>query len=649
MLSFRHRRNKRREKPRSLGTSHAPHTNYPRVRHAPIAASAQREVVATAATELAGGLGAMLGWAVEREADPSLDSRTIRIDFADGAANRVELAAPAGDGFTIGGGGAHAIAIRSGSERGLIHAGADFLRRLGARFAPGVAPEYPRVDAARVLAVEPYCVEPAFARRAFVSDIMTWNYSFPDRLALHLRHDREFIPWMARRGINAFSFIRHAHDTRLRIDEIAPLFRAHGIAAEYGGHVLQVLLARERFEHEPELFPAADDGARSAGGNLCVSNPAAVDAVRDGALRYVEEYPENELLHIWGADVRAGAWCRCGQCRELPPQLQYMEVVNAIAHSLCERLGAKAPPVAYLAYHDTIEPHRGLRPLPNVWFEWAPRERCYSHAIDDPDCETNPRYFDTLKRYIELFEGRGHIFEYYADAILFGGLAFATPAIVARDLRAYRALGITSVTCLTFGAFSVLAYPANLETFVRCARDVSADPEVARDETAARRHPRCAPAMTAAYRAVERASRLVLDYADVMQPVMGPVRARRKRGELAQAGSAMREAVAAAETIARSGAEPLARAEQQLWQYTAEVLEALSDYLAAGDLAGPERTSAGERAVARASAAIEIVRGVDLELRGTWGAYDLEWIREMWLYTLRRGLERERPADQETL
>ncbi len=633
--------------PRSLGTSHAPHTKYPRVRHAPIAVDAHGEVVATAASEIAGGLGTMLGRAIEREADPSLDSLTLRIDFADGAVNRVELAVPAGDGFAIGRAGAHAVAIRSGSERGLIHAGADLLGRIGACFAPGVAPEYPRVDEARVLAIEPYRVEPAFARRAFVSDIMTWNYGFPDRLALHLRHDHEFIPWMARRGINAFSYIRHAHDTRLRIDEIAPLLRAHGIAAEYGGHVLQILLARERFEREPELFPAGEDGTRMARGNLCVSNPAAVDAVRDAALRYVQEYPENELLHIWGADVRAGAWCRCGQCRELPPQLQYMEVVNAIAQSLYEHRGAKSPPVAYLAYHDTIEPHRGLRPLPNVWFEWAPRERCYSHAIDDPDCETNPRYFDTLKRYIELFEGRGHIFEYYADAILFGGLAFATPAVVARDLRAYRALGITSVTCLTFGAFSVLAYPANLEAFVRLARDVSADSDAARDETAAQRHPRCARAMTAAYRAVERASRMVLDYADVMQPAMGLDRARRKRGELARAGAAMREAVSAAETIARSGTEPLARAEQQLWQYSAEVLEALSDYLAACELSGAERTSAGERAIARAAAAIEIVRGIDLELRGTWGAYDLEWIREFWLSGLRSRLENKRPADEE--
>ena len=116
-----------------------------------------------------------------------------------------------------------------------------------------------------------------------------------------------------------------------------------------------------------------------------------------------------------------------------------MEIVNAIAEALAA--DPNAPPIAYLAYHDTIEPHPGLKPLANVWFEWAPRERCYSHAIDDPACEINPRYFESLKRYLDIFNGRGHVFEYYADAILFCGLGFATPAIVASDLRAYRAPG----------------------------------------------------------------------------------------------------------------------------------------------------------------------------------------------------------------
>jgi len=598
------------------------------------------EVAALAARDLSSGLAAMLGSEVGSSPDASIARAEIRIDLCDSTASAA--AAPnalEGDSFDVSreGGGARSIVIRAGTERGLIHAASNLLEKLGADFPPGVAPSYPRIDSARVGALEPWRVTPAFKRRAFVSDIMTWNYNFADRLDLHLRHDREFIRWMARRGINAFSYIRHAHDTCFKIDEIGPLLREHGIDVEYGGHVLQLLLPRDRFAEHPEYFPAGDDGVRIARGNLCASDPDAVAIVRAGALAYVHDHPENRLLHIWGADVWSGAWCRCGRCRERPPQVQYMEVVNTIAGALAD--DSKAPPIAYLAYHDTIDPYPGLRPLDNVWFEWAPRERCYSHAIDDPACEINPRYLESLKRYIEIFDGRGHVFEYYADAILFGGLGFATPAVIARDFRAYRRLGIASISCLTFGAYSAMAYPVNLEAFVRGSRDPDFEPATTLVDTASGRHPRCAPEMAAAYGAVERASRLCLDYADVMQPVMPPEKAVRKRAELREAALTFNEAIAAADQIAPSLDTPLAAAEKDLWRYSSDVLAGLSDYLGALGEAGADRRMRGEAAIAKVTDAIARIRGIDPEIKGTWGAYDLEWIRELWLSALARGLD----------
>src|SRR4029077_3385833 len=119
---------------------------------------------------------------------------------------------------------------------------------------------------------------------------------------------------------------------------------------------------------------------------------------------------------------------------------------------------------------------------------------------DDPACTINPRYFESLKKYLEIFKGRGHVFEYYADAILFCGLGFATPAIVARDLRAYRALGIDSISNLTFGAYSAMAYPVNLEAFVRGTRSIGFDPGDTLADCAAARHPKAAEAMAKAYR-----------------------------------------------------------------------------------------------------------------------------------------------------
>ena len=202
-----------------------------------------------------------------------------------------------------------------------------------------------------------------------------------------------------------------------------------GIEAEYGGHVLQLLLPRDRFAAHPEYFPCARgraaDGKRQP---VRVESGGAGVGTRGGA-------------RLRARQSRDGAAAHLGRGRTARCVVPMRRVRSAYAATPIYEGGQRncggaapegdaAPPVAYLAYHDTLDPDRALRPLDNVWFEWAPRERCYSHAIDDPACTVNPRYLESLKRYIDLFDGRGGIFEYYADAILFGGMGFATPSII---------------------------------------------------------------------------------------------------------------------------------------------------------------------------------------------------------------------------
>jgi Domain of unknown function (DUF4838) len=595
------------------------------------------ETASTAARELANGLASMVGREAIVHSDATIDARAILVAWGTGGSGGREPNSLSDDRFQVSRPGEDSLAIQAGSERGLMHAVHDLMERLGARFIPGAASHFPKLSASALAKAKPYTVTPQFKRRGFVSDIMTWNYTDPERLELHLKFDREFIPWMARRGINTFEYIRHAHDTRLRIDELVPLYKAFGIGVEYGGHVLQILMPREKFQSHPEYFPTGADGVRMAHGNLCVSNPEAVRIVCEGALRYVREYPENEMLHVWGADVWEGAWCKCPQCKKLSPQMQYMKIINAVAAA--EESAAGGVPVAYLAYHDTIDPDPKLRPLPNVWFEWAPRERCYVHAIDDPACTINPRYFESLKRYIDIFDGRGHVFEYYADAILFGGLGFATPKVIARDLQAYSALGIESIANLTFGAYSVLAYPVNLEAFVRGTRAPKFSVSGVFDDTASVRHPKAAEALGKAYRGVEKAAALVLDYADVMRPYkMTPQKAAAKKPQIVKAITQFNHAMKLASQAQAKHNDVLSGAEANLWNYSLEALSGIGDYIRALEEKGIVRHTLGDGAVALVATAIEHIHQIAPAYKGTWGSYDIEWIREIWLDGLRKEL-----------
>ena len=133
-------------------------------------------------------------------------------------------------------------------------------------------------------------------------------------------------------------------------------------------------------------------------------------------------------------------------------------------------------------------------------------------------------------------------------------MGFATPSIIVRDLNAYHRMGLRSISCLTFGAFSALAYPVNLETFARATRSLDIDSDAAVDEIAAARYPGCGAAMARAYRAIARASAMALTYGAVMRPPPEPAGAPRRRSRLLEAAAAMREGVAAAEAIIEGGA-----------------------------------------------------------------------------------------------
>lgn len=587
-------------------------------------------VLEFAARETAEGMGAMLGQALPIEASGELRGPQIVLTSA-GVSGQSELAAI--DDYSIKP-QRDAIVISGGDERRVLDGVYRLMRDLGAEFPLGGPAQFPRVEAAQLNHLAPVVARPAFGRRCLVSDIMTWHYDEPPALEQHLAHDREFIPWMARNGINAFFYIRHPFDTQYRIDQIQGMFKERGIDVEHGGHVIQQLLSRERFAEHPEYFPADAAGIRKQMGNLCISNPDALAIVRNGALDYLGRHPDTSLLHIWGADMLKGGWCMCERCRGIAPQLQYLELVNAIASVAARGKGKPAPAITYLAYHDTIDPVPGMRPLGNVWFEWAPRERCYSHAIDDPDCATNPRYFAGLKRYLNLFEGRGHVFEYYADSILFGGLGFAMPSVIARDLGAYRALGISSVSCLTFGAYSVFAYPLNLIAFSRLTVDPNEDPDALVADGVAQRHPACRSEMAAAYRAVQRASALTLTYGEVMRPYKEP---QPKRSDLRQAAAELRVAIDVAEGVLARRCDPLVEAERNLWSYGLETLSGFDEYLAASEPNQP--ASRGQAALDTIRNALQWMREIQRDIKGTWGTFDLERFHSIWTEQLRARLQ----------
>jgi len=516
--------------------------------------------------------------------------------------------------FTIGPGD-DGVALAAGSPRALLDAAYALLEQLGCRWSlHGTAEEVvPRLAADTGVDLDPIECVPPFRLRGYTTDIMTWHYTQPEYFDSRLDDDRRFIDWMGKSGANTFFYIRHPFDTQLTIPELLPELERRGIAVEYGGHVLPLLLPREHFQAHPEYFPEAPNGSRTDHGNLCTSSAGALAVVRANAVQYVREYPEMRALHVWGADLWHGGWCHCGACRSMSVQDQSLRVCNAVASGLAE--AGCARPVCYLAYHDTIEPALTLRPAPDVVAEFAPRERCYGHALNDPACVTNRRYAAALERHVELFAGRVRLFEYYGDAILFFGCAVPLTRVIAADLAYYRALGIREILMLQFGTFSQWAYPLNFASFAAATRGTAAGDACT---TYCRRFAPHDAQAGALFAELESIMGDVVTYGDVRRPPGAADAAARLRPRLEQAVTRL-FAVAAA--LDRLGDERL-QAQAALLHYTGAVLTGVCQQLADGG-------ADSARADAIYTDALQVVDAVDRRIKGLWGAVDLPIIHSL--------------------
>jgi len=229
-----------------------------------------------------------------------------------------------------------------------------------------------------------------------------------------------------------------------------------GLAVEYELHAMGELLPRELFGHYPDLFRMDEQGQRQRDWNLCVHSPAALERVAENALRLAEVLrPTSGRYHLWGDDGRP--WCRCPRCRPYADSEQALILENHLL-TVLRTVDARCE-LAHLAYLNTLEPPRQVRPLPGIFLEFAPIARRYDVPLSLREArlnETSPSHgaqLDALDANLEVF-GRqsAQVLEYWLDASRFSG--WKRPAVkipwhtdvLAADLDAYAERGIQQVT-----------------------------------------------------------------------------------------------------------------------------------------------------------------------------------------------------------
>jgi hypothetical protein len=373
-----------------------------------------------------------------------------------------------GDGFIrhVSPGG---IEIIGRSPRGLLYGVYDLLEDLGCRwYYPGERGE--RIPRAFIVGLPAGIKdeEPALRGRGLILGHEAY-----------LDDATDWIAWAARNRYNTLFFHpyppkrrggRYRRRWRRLRKAIRKAMEERSMRLEYGGHLLDELLPRRLFWRNRRAF-RFDGEQRTRDANLCVSNPEAHKIIQERARRFFEVNEGIDVFHLWPDDVR-GVWCQCPDCRRLSSAEQALTLTNLVAEILADV--DPAARVSYLAYQDTLDTPLAVRPEANVELCFAPRERCYAHALDDGHCAVNRPFWQALQAQVDWFStgeasGMASAFEYYMDGVLFKGLAPILSNTLAADVIAYRDAGCHGINLTTTNVRPWLSLPLNGFLFGRLA------------------------------------------------------------------------------------------------------------------------------------------------------------------------------------
>jgi len=223
------------------------------------------------------------------------------------------------------------------------------------------------------------------------------------------------------------------------------------------------LLPRELFAEHPEYFRMDKDGNRVADGNGCPSSEEGLKVMMSNVEAYAKAHmPSNHKYYTWLFD--GGDVCHCPKCEGLGTSDQGLIFENHIIKALRE-FDPEAQ-LAHLAYHNSTEAPKVIKPEEGIFLEFAPFFRrwdmplCDTTAVSERTCYgyTHKDYIQFLKDNLEVFPAEtAQVLEYWLDDSLVSDwkkpqkqLTFYKEVFL-QDLQTYAELGIRHITC--YGAW----------------------------------------------------------------------------------------------------------------------------------------------------------------------------------------------------
>ncbi len=196
------------------------------------------------------------------------------------------------------------------------------------------------------------------------------------------------------------------------------------------------------FETHPEYFSEKAGLRYAEGGQLCLTEPGLLEAVRETLTGYIDS--SDAHLFSFSQNDWAGA-CECDACRKLASRTggasgPLVQFINRLAESIAE----EHPDILLdtLAYNHTMVPPRGMRLRENVVVRFSGfHARDRSKPVTDP---ANRVVREALEGWTEV-AAHLRVWEYAVSYGANGDLPLANLPVLAQDLRYYLAIGVEGI------------------------------------------------------------------------------------------------------------------------------------------------------------------------------------------------------------
>ncbi|MCP4640044.1 MAG: DUF4838 domain-containing protein, partial [bacterium] len=188
---------------------------------------------------------------------------------------------------------------------------------------------------------------------------------------------------------------------------------------EWGGHIRyaggffvhtywRLVPAKEYFDEHPEYF--SEIGGKRVTSQLCVTNPAVIQLAIERTLEALRADPTAPLISISPND--GTGYCECERCAALDgaegsKAASLLQLVNAVADAIKDEFPLVK--VSTLAYLDTVQPPKTIRPRDNVVIRLCTDRHAWAH---DFEFQTETQEFQTALKAWSAIDAKIHVWDY---------------------------------------------------------------------------------------------------------------------------------------------------------------------------------------------------------------------------------------------